>query len=89
MILRMSSRQDRILRVLSRICVGIVAFCLTLMLVLILGVILLSLFLPMDSAAFFHPEVIVLLLFAILVGWMVAVLEGIRHFRYTGKRIDP
>jgi len=49
----MNSRQSQILTVLSSIAAGTMAFCLTLPVVILLGVILLIPFLPMESAVFF------------------------------------
>jgi hypothetical protein len=82
----MTARQNHILRVLSSIAVGAIAFCVTLPLVLILGAVLLFPFLPMESAAFFPPEFVVLFLTSTLVGIIVARFVGIQYYRYLGKR---
>lgn len=69
----MTSRQRHILRVLSRFAVGTIVFCLTLPLVLIPGAILLSLFLPVRTEAFFPPEFVALFLLSAAIAMIAAI----------------
>ena len=81
----MKSKQRHILRVLSSIAVGIMAFCLTLVTVLIVGGILLSPFLPKENPAFFPPEFAVLFLITTLGGLIVGIFVGTKYYRYLEK----
>ena len=70
---------------LSSIAVGTIAFCLTLLLVLILGAILLFQLLLVESGAFFPPEFVVLFLVSILLGSIVAGFVGTKYYRFLEK----
>ena len=78
----MNSIQHHILRVLSSVCMGIIAFCIALPLLLIMGASLLLPFFTVDGAAFFPPEFVVLLLISFLVAIIVAVLAGKKYYRH-------
>ena len=80
----MNSRQNRIVRMLSSITVGIIAFCLTLPLVIFLGSIFLS---PPQGHAFFSAQDAILFLISIFVGLTVAIFVGIKYYRYLGKSL--
>ena len=79
----MNSRQDHILRVLSSITVGTMAFCLTVPTVMILGGILFAPWLRSDS--FFPTQLAVLIFVSIAAGVVMGVAVGTKYYRYTGK----
>ena len=76
-------RQRHILRVLSSIFVGIMAFCITLPILLLLGGILLG---PSDSEDLIPPELATLFLISIMLGLVVGVLVSVKYYRYLGKQ---
>jgi hypothetical protein len=80
----MNSRQDRILRALSSIAVGTMAFCLTVPAVMFLGTILFSPWLRSDRL--FPPQLAALILGAIVVGVAVGVAVGKRYHCRPGKK---
>lgn len=73
----MSSRQRHILRVLSSICVGIMAFCVSFFLAFLLGAILVG---PPEGYAFFSEQEVVLFLVATIIGIVTAVIAGRNYF---------
>jgi hypothetical protein len=75
----MNSRRNRILRVLSSIAGGIMAFCLSFPAAMLLGALLLR---PQQRDTFFSPEVVGLFLLSSLVACAVAVLAGMKYYRY-------
>ena len=78
----MNSRQKRITQVLSSIAIGIVGFCLTMPMVILMGGILLG---PVEGHAFFSKRDAVLFLISILLGLIVAGFVGTRYYRFLNK----
>jgi hypothetical protein len=78
----MYSRQKRIAQVISSVAIGILGFCLTMPLVILMGGILLG---PLEGHAFFSPRDATLFLTSILVGLTVAFFVGIKYYRYLEK----
>jgi hypothetical protein len=62
--------------------VGITAFCLTLSLTLFLGGVVLDL--P-QGHAFFSPQDVMLLFISLLAGLIIAIISGVKYYRYLGK----
>ena len=79
----MDRRQGRILRIYSSFTVGIGGLLLSVPLALILG----SLFLtPSEHGhAFFSPQEATLFLFSILLGMFIAIIVGVKYYRFRGK----
>jgi hypothetical protein len=78
----MDSRQKRITQVLSSIAIGIVGFCLTVPMVILMGGILLG---PLEGHAFFSTRDAVLFLISLLVALIVAVFVGTRYYLYLER----
>jgi positive regulator of sigma E activity len=78
----MNSRQKRILNLSSSIIVGLMAFCVTLLLMLLLGGILLG---PLESEVLFPPQLAVLFLISVFVGQVVAFIVGKKYYRYLER----
>ena len=78
----MDSPQNRILNLSSSFIVGLMAFCVTLLLMLLVGGILLG---PFESDAFIPPQLLVLFLVSILVGWVVAVIAGRKYYLHIQR----
>ena len=76
----MNLRQRCILRVFSSICVGSLAFCITFLIVILSGALLLSLLGLTEGDGFFSRESAVLFLAAAAVGLLLAVLAGIKYY---------
>jgi hypothetical protein len=74
------NRQRHILRVLSSICVGIMAFCVFFPIVFLVGAILVS---EPEGSAFFSPQEGILFVISILVGLSAASYIGTRHYLST------
>ena len=79
----MQPRQRHIIRVLSSVCVGSIAFCITLLVVFLVGSILLSLLELMKGDGFFSPESVILFLISTLVALIIAVVVGIKYAGYV------
>lgn len=79
----MKNRRAQILRVYSSITLGIGGFLLTVPLTIFLGALLLD---PSEQGhAFFSPQEVVLFLISIFAGLIVAVVVGVKNYRYQGK----
>jgi hypothetical protein len=78
-----NSRQERILRVLSSIAVGAMAFLIAFPLVLLVGGVLLG---PRQSDILIPPQLVILLLISTLVGLIVAIFAGTKYYRYLEKK---
>ena len=81
----MTLRQDRILRVLSSIAVGIMAFCLTVPAAMLFGGILFRS--SLESDVLFPPHLVILISVSILVGIAVGILAGRKYYGYLGKKL--
>lgn len=75
-------RQKRILNLLSSIIVGLMAFCVTLPLLLLVGGILLG---PLESDVLLPPQLAVLFLVSVLVALVVGVSAGRKYYRYLER----
>jgi hypothetical protein len=78
----MDARQSQFTRVVSSIAVGIVAFCATAFLALLVGGVLVG---QLPSDALIPPELQVLFLISSIVGLILGVIAGVKYYRYTGK----
>jgi hypothetical protein len=81
----MSSRQDHILRVLSSIAVGTMAFCLTVPAAVLFGALIVDL--P-EGHAFFSPQDAILILISIAAGATVGMIVGKIYYDSLGKKQD-
>jgi hypothetical protein len=75
----------RILNLSSSVMVGLMAFCLTLLLTLPVGGILLG---PLESDALLPPQLAILFLVSVLVGLVVAVLAGRKYYFHVERERD-
>ena len=73
----MNSRQNCIAQFLSSVAIGIVGFCMTMPIVILLGGLLLG---PLEGHAFFSTRDAILFLISILLGLIVAVFVGIKYY---------
>jgi hypothetical protein len=73
------NRQRQVLRVLSSICVGIMAFCVSFFLAFLLGAILIG---SPEGYAFFSPQEGILFLVSAIVGLVTATFIGRNYFLY-------
>jgi hypothetical protein len=82
----MNNRQRHLLCVLASICLGSMAFCLTLLLAFVLEAILLSLLGLLEGNGFVPPEFAVLFLISTLVGIIAAHLVELNYYRSVINR---
>ena len=79
----MKNRRDQTLRIFSSITVGLCGFLLTVPLTIILGEMLLG---PSEQGhAFFSPQEAMLFLVSALMALIVAVIVGVKYYKYQGK----
>ena len=79
----MKNRRDQISKIFSSIIVGLGGFLLTVPLIIILGAMLLS---PSEQGhAFFSPQEARLFLVSALTALIVAVIVGVKYYKYQGK----
>ena len=83
----MNSNQDRILKVSMSIAVGIIAFCVTVPIVLVLGGMLFSALGWLNGDGLIPTGFAVLFLIAIFVGVIVGIIVGIRYYRYMQNQV--
>jgi hypothetical protein len=81
----MNSRREHILRVLSSIAVGIMAFCLTLPAAIFLGALLFDF--P-EGHALFSSEDVVLFSVSILLAGIAAISVGIKYYYLESQKDD-